>query len=80
MQNDSVSKENPTVNAEEFMQMLDFSPNTFKKLVAEGKIPEPLPLGTRSRRWSRSVVMSFLNNAGNYNRNTRPENTRGEKS
>jgi predicted DNA-binding transcriptional regulator AlpA len=58
-----------TVNADEFMKMLDVSPNTFKKLVVEGRLPMPLPLGTRNRRWSRSVVNSFLNQQGSYNTN-----------
>ena len=69
MKNDAGSEESKTVNAEGFMRMLDVSPNTFKKMVAEGRVPEPLPLGTRNRRWSRSVVMDFLNNPSKYNTN-----------
>jgi predicted DNA-binding transcriptional regulator AlpA len=69
MNNDAGSEENKTVNAEGFMRMLDVSPNTFKKMLAEGRVPEPLPLGTRNRRWSRSVVMDFLNNPSKYNTN-----------
>jgi predicted DNA-binding transcriptional regulator AlpA len=69
MKNDSGSEENQTINAEGFMKMLDVSPNTFKKLLVEGRLPEPLPLGTRNRRWSRSVVMDFLNKPGKYNTN-----------
>jgi hypothetical protein len=73
MNNDAGSEENKTVNAEGFMRMLDVSPNTFKKMLVEGRVPEPLPLGTRNRRWSRSVVMDFLNNPCKYNttRNTK---------
>jgi predicted DNA-binding transcriptional regulator AlpA len=52
------------------MKMLKISPNTFKKLLAERRVPEPLPLGARNRRWSRSVVMDFLNNPGKYNTNS----------
>ncbi|MEI6537151.1 MAG: hypothetical protein WCN98_17550 [Verrucomicrobiaceae bacterium] len=52
------------------MKMLKISPNTFKKLLAEGRVPGPLPLGARNRRWSRSVVMDFLNNPGKYNTNS----------
>lgn len=63
-----------TVNADEFMKMLDLSPNTFKKLFVEGRLPMPLPLGTRSRRWSRSVVNSFLNQQGSYNTNNNTNN------
>jgi predicted DNA-binding transcriptional regulator AlpA len=69
MQNDSGPEENQTLKAAEFMRMLKISPNTFKKLLAEGRVPEPLPLGTRSRRWSRSAVMSFLNKPDEANRN-----------
>ena len=70
MKNDSGSEENQTIKAEDFMRVLDISPNTFKKLLVEGRLPEPLPLGTRNRRWSRSVVVDFLNNPGKYNTNS----------
>jgi predicted DNA-binding transcriptional regulator AlpA len=70
MKNDSGSEENQTIKAEDFMRILDISPNTFKKLLVEGRLPEPLPLGTRNRRWSRSVVVDFLNNPGKYNTNS----------
>ncbi len=49
-----------TIKADEFRQMLDVSPNTFKKLLEEGRIPQPLPLGSRVRRWSVVVVHEFL--------------------
>jgi predicted DNA-binding transcriptional regulator AlpA len=49
-----------TVTAEQFRQMLNVSPNTFKKLLENGDIPPPLPLGSRSRRWSRAIVLAFL--------------------
>jgi predicted DNA-binding transcriptional regulator AlpA len=65
----------PTLRAEEFMGMLQISPNTFKKLLAEGKVPAPLPLGDRNRRWSRVVVMSFLNKQDKNN----PENNQKAK-
>lgn len=61
MMNDSGSEEDQTIKAEDFMKMLKISPNTFKKLLVEGRVPGPLPLGARNRRWSRSVVMDFLN-------------------
>lgn len=69
----SGSEENQTIKAEEFMRMLKISPNTFKRLLVEGRVPGPLPLGTRNRRWSRSVVMDFLNkpDKGNKNPNTK---------
>lgn len=69
MRNDTGSEEDQTIKAADFMKMLKISPNTFKKLLAERRVPEPLPLGTRNRRWSRSVVMDFLNNPGKYNTN-----------
>jgi predicted DNA-binding transcriptional regulator AlpA len=69
MKRDRESDENQAVKAEEFMRMLDISPNTFQKLLKEGKVPRPLPLGTRNRRWSRSVVNDFLNQHGKYNTN-----------
>jgi len=67
MQRDEEPGENQTVKAGEFMRMLDVSPNTFKKLLSEGRLPRPLPLGARNRRWSRFVVNSFLNQQGKYN-------------
>lgn len=70
MKRDREPDKNQTVKAEEFMRMLDVSPNTFKKLLDEGKLPRPLPLGRRNRRWSRSVVNNFLNQQGNYNTNS----------
>lgn len=72
MRRDRWPDENQAVKADEFMMMLDVSPNTFKKLLAEGRVPMPLPLGARTRRWSRSVVMDFLNKPdnGNTNHNT----------
>jgi predicted DNA-binding transcriptional regulator AlpA len=76
MKNDRVPKEEPTLKADEFMQMLKISPNTFKKLLSEGRVPKPLPLGTRSRRWSRSVVMSFLNKPAAH---ACPRTTNGEQ-
>ena len=69
MQRDKEPEENKTVKAEEFMKILDISQNTFKKLLDEGRLPMPLPLGTRNRRWARSVVNSFLNQQGSYNTN-----------
>jgi len=73
MKNDSGPEENQTIKAEDFMNMLKISPNTFKKLLVNGRLPRPLPLGTRNRRWSRSVVMDFLNkpDKGNTNNNTK---------
>lgn len=61
------SKGGQTLKAEEFMGILQVSPNTFKKLVAEGRLPSPLPLGKRNRRWSRDAVEKFLNNPGQNN-------------
>jgi predicted DNA-binding transcriptional regulator AlpA len=73
MKDDSGPEENQTIKADDFMRMLKISPNTFKKLLVEGRLPEPLPLGTRNRRWSRSVVTAFLNkpDKDNTNHNTK---------
>lgn len=49
-----------TIKADEFRQMLKVSPNTFKNLLEEGRIPQPLPLGSRVRRWSVVIVHEFL--------------------
>ena len=70
MKNDAGSEKDQTIKADDFMKMLQISQNTFKKLLAEGRVPGPLPLGTRNRRWSRSVVMDFLNNPSKYNTNS----------
>ena len=51
----------PTLTANEFQKLLHVSPNTFKKLLNRGKLPPPLPLGMRIRRWSKSAVFNFLN-------------------
>lgn len=69
MKSDLRLEENHTLNAKEFMKILDLSPNTFKKLLGEGRIPEPLPLGARNRRWSRSVVEDFLKKPDKYKTN-----------
>jgi predicted DNA-binding transcriptional regulator AlpA len=66
----SGSEDDQTIKADEFMKMLKISANTLKKLLAEGRVPMPLPLGSRNRRWSRAVVMGFLNKPDNYNINT----------
>lgn len=61
MKKEDMSDDRPTVKANEFQKLLQISPNTFKKLLRDGKIPAPLPLGTRTRRWSKTVVLNFLN-------------------
>jgi hypothetical protein len=69
MKNDAGSEENKTVNADGFMRMLDISPNTFKKLLAEGRVPEPLPLGTRNRRsneWPNGWFRANLGISGSF--------------
>lgn len=45
MKNDAGSEADQTIKADDFMKMLKISPNTFKKLLAEGRVPGPLPLG-----------------------------------
>lgn len=60
MKNEEQPENHQTIKANEFMKMLQLSPNTFKKLLVEGRLPEPLPLGTRCRRWSKVAVINFL--------------------
>jgi hypothetical protein len=69
MFDDYTSNEDQTIDAEAFMNILDISPNTFTKLLRNGMLPTPLPLGNRIRRWSRQVVMNFLNTTNNLNTN-----------
>lgn len=69
MYDDYPSNEDQTIDAEAFMIILDVSPNTFSKLLRTGVLPQPLPLGPRIRRWSRHVVMTFLNTTNNINTN-----------
>lgn len=69
MYDDYPSNEDQTIDAEAFMNILDISPNTFTKLLRNGMLPKPLPLGNRIRRWSRQVVMNFLNTTNNLNTN-----------
>ena len=51
-----------TMNAKEFMELLDLSPNTFEKNLRAGKLPPPLPMVGRSRRWAIHSVKNYLNN------------------
>lgn len=72
MQSDSDDEKTDTLKAEEFRKIIKVSPNKFKQLLAEGCLPQPLPLGARCRRWSRQAVTNFLNNpfTANINNNT----------
>jgi predicted DNA-binding transcriptional regulator AlpA len=65
MNDDFSADEDQTINADDFMRLLKISPNTFAKLLRDGTLPRPLPLGLRIRRWSRQAVMYFLNNSFN---------------
>jgi len=67
MTDDCLGNKDTTLDATDFMKLLKISPNTFNKLLAEGRLPRPLPLGRRVRRWSRQAVMNFLNTPHNYN-------------
>lgn len=60
MKNDGQPENQQTLKANDFRKMLQISPNTFKKLLDEGRLPDPLPLGTRCRRWSKVAVINFL--------------------
>lgn len=54
-----------TMNAKEFMELLDLSPNTFEKNLRAGKLPQPLPLLGRTRRWAIHSVKNYLKNMTN---------------
>lgn len=60
MKNEEQRENYQTLKANDFRKMLQISPNTFKKLLDEGRLPDPLPLGTRCRRWSMVAVINFL--------------------
>ena len=52
--------EKPTLNTDEFCDVLGVSRGTFVTLKKEKRIPPPLELGPRSNRWSTKTVMAFL--------------------
>ena len=62
MSHDEIEIEFRTMNAKEFMELLDLSPNTFEKNLRAGKLPQPLPLIGRSRRWAIHSVKQCLKN------------------
>jgi predicted DNA-binding transcriptional regulator AlpA len=68
-----LADEDDTVDANYFRKLLKISPNTFAKLLRDGVLPMPLPLGPRIRRWSRRAVMNFLNAPVNYNTTHNPK-------
>lgn len=51
-----------TMKAKELREILDLSPNTFEKNLRAGKLPQPLPMVGRSRRWAVQSVKNYLNN------------------
>jgi predicted DNA-binding transcriptional regulator AlpA len=69
---DFPADEDQTLSAGDFRLLLKVSPNTFTKLLRDGVLPKPLPLGPRIRRWSRQAVMDFLNMPAKYNTNHNP--------
>lgn len=48
------------LTASQFMQLLQISPNTFKKQLDSGALPPPLALEGRVRRWCRKTVLEFI--------------------
>jgi predicted DNA-binding transcriptional regulator AlpA len=45
------NKESKTLTVKDWLNALNISINTFKKLKNNGIIPPPLPLGGRCQRW-----------------------------
>ena len=52
-----------TIGVNEWLNALNISRNTFKKLLKEGKIPEPLPFGERCQRWNYSDLLDVISRA-----------------
>lgn len=49
-----------TLTVQHWLKALQISRNTFKKLLANGTIPPPLPLGDRCQRWPASDLETVL--------------------
>lgn len=49
-----------TLTTKEFVKVLGVSPNTFRKQEKAGVLPKPLPLIGKTKRWSKKVVMDFV--------------------
>jgi len=61
MKNGDYWQQMKVLNAEELRNILRISPNKFRSLLEAGKLPKPLPLGGKCRRWSACVVAEYLN-------------------
>ena len=48
------------IGVKEWLVALGTSRNTFKQLLREGKIPQPLPFGERCQRWPYSDLLDVL--------------------
>jgi len=48
------------VSPEEFATRLGIAPRTLQKWVAIGKVPPPMALGYKTKRWTESFVQHFL--------------------
>jgi len=48
------------IGVKDWLKALGISRNTFKQLLREGKIPQPLPFGERCQRWPYSDLLDVL--------------------
>ena len=48
------------IGVKEWLVALGISRNTFKQLLREGKIPQPLPFGERCQRWPYTDLLDVL--------------------
>lgn len=64
MNNKNRLSKKATYSAKECMEIVELSPNTFRKQWKGGHFPQPLPLKTRAKRWSAAAVHQFLDQQG----------------
>lgn len=49
-----------TLTRKDWRRLLKISDNTLSKLIKDGKVPQPLPLGGRCQRWPLSDLEEVL--------------------
>lgn len=49
-----------TLTRQDWRRLLKISDNTLSKLIKDGKVPQPLPLGGRCQRWPVSDLEEVL--------------------
>jgi excisionase family DNA binding protein len=52
---------NMLIGVDELVAMLKVSKRTVYRLVATGRLPAPLRVGSRTVRWSRAAVTAWIN-------------------